>query len=160
MTAPSVTIEAVEAAILKETYTLLPNGRTMVCQLTLFDNGDTGFTVEGQSACVSKENFDHVKGAKYARQRALDKVWEMLSYSLAKDFDTQRKLEGETFKDRLLREQSQLEERITKLQAWFENPNFWIMSTDEREDQKQQHVAMLGYKYALDRRIDRLNKQN
>ena len=72
MDAPSVTIEQVEAAIVSETYTVLPNGRTTVCQLTLIDNGDTGFTVEGQSACVSRANYDEETGTKYARQRALD----------------------------------------------------------------------------------------
>ena len=82
MTAPSVTIEQVEAAIIGETYTLLPNGRTTVCQLTLFDNGDTGFTVEGQSACVSKDNYDEVKGRKYARQRAIDNLQKILTLSL------------------------------------------------------------------------------
>ena len=44
--APRVTPEQVEAAIIGETYTVLPNGRTTVCQLTL----DNGFTVEGMSA--------------------------------------------------------------------------------------------------------------
>lgn len=160
MTAPSVTIEDVEAAIIGETYTLLPNGRTTVCQLTLFDNGDTGFTVEGQSACVSSANYDEKKGRHYARQRAVDKVWEMLGYGLAKDLDTQRKLEGETFKDRLLKEYAQLKEKITKLQTWFENPDFWAMSPDEQEYQRQQYNAMLGYKYALVCRMTRLGLSN
>ena len=49
-TAPKVTPQQIEAAIVHETYTLLPNGRTTVCQLTLINLGDSGFTVEGQSA--------------------------------------------------------------------------------------------------------------
>lgn len=77
--APKVTIEQVEAAIVGETYTVLPNGRTTVCQLTL----DNGFTVEGQSACVSIENFNAELGNKYARQRAVDEVWHVLGFRLA-----------------------------------------------------------------------------
>lgn len=78
-TAPSVTFAEVKAAIVDESYTVLPNGRTTVCQLTL----DNGFTVEGQSACVSIENFDPVKGNKYAYDRALDEVWKLLGFRLA-----------------------------------------------------------------------------
>lgn len=77
--APSVTIDDVMAAIKSETYTVLPNGRTTICQLTL----DNGFTVEGQSACVSIENFDPVKGNHYARGRAIDEVWKLLGFRLA-----------------------------------------------------------------------------
>lgn len=76
--APRVTPEQVEAAVQSETYTVLPDGRTTVCQLTLYNN----FTVEGSSACVSKENFDIALGQKYSRERALNKVWELLGFRL------------------------------------------------------------------------------
>lgn len=76
--APRVTLEQVEAAIVGETYTVLPNGRTTVCQLTL----DNGFTVEGMSACVSIENFNAELGNKYSRQRAVDQVWQLLGFRL------------------------------------------------------------------------------
>ena len=77
--APRVTLEQVNAAIIDETYTVLPDGRTTVCQLTL----DNGFTVEGSSACVSKENFNAELGNKYSRERAVNKVWELLGFRLA-----------------------------------------------------------------------------
>ena len=77
-TAPQVTIQQVNAAICYETYTVLPNGRTTICQLTL----DNGFTVEGSSACVSIENFDPAKGNKYSRERAVEKVWQILGFRL------------------------------------------------------------------------------
>lgn len=76
--APRVTPKDVEAAIVGETYTVLPNGRTTVCQLTL----DNGFTVEGMSACVSIENFNTELGNKYSRQRAVDQVWQLLGFRL------------------------------------------------------------------------------
>ena len=74
-----VTPEQVEAAIIGETYTVLPNGRTTVCQLTL----DNGFTVEGLSACVSIENFDRSIGNRIARQNALNQVWQLLGFRLS-----------------------------------------------------------------------------
>ncbi len=76
--APRVTIEDVNAAIISETYTVLPDGRTTICQLTL----DNGFTVIGESACVSAENFDAAIGNKYAREAAVSKVWQFLGFRL------------------------------------------------------------------------------
>lgn len=75
----TITLDDVEAAIIDETYTVLPNGRTTICQLTLRN----GFTVEGSSACVSKANFDAAKGNEFSRKKALDKVWEHLGCALA-----------------------------------------------------------------------------
>ena len=41
-----------------------------------------GFTVTGESACASPENFDAVIGRNIARQNAVDKVWPLLGYEL------------------------------------------------------------------------------
>ena len=41
-----------------------------------------GFTVTGESACVSPENFDAQIGRKIARQHAVDKVWMLEGYVL------------------------------------------------------------------------------
>lgn len=78
MNAPRVTPADVEAAIVGVTYTVLPNGRTTVCQLTL----DNGFTVEGLSACVSIENFDAAIGEKIAKDNAVNQVWQLLGFRL------------------------------------------------------------------------------
>ncbi len=78
LTAPRVTPDQVNAEIVGEAYTVLPNGRTTVCQLTLRN----GFTVEGISAAVSIENFDAEIGNKVARQNAVGKVWELLGFRL------------------------------------------------------------------------------
>ena len=74
-----VTLEDVQAAIKGETYIVLPNGRTTICQLTL----DNGFTVEGQSSCVHQENFHLQLGREYAREDAEKKVWMLLGFRLA-----------------------------------------------------------------------------
>lgn len=41
-----------------------------------------GFTVTGESACASPENFDAELGRKIARQKAVDKIWPLLGYAL------------------------------------------------------------------------------
>lgn len=52
-----------------------------------------GFTVTGESACVSPENFDAEIGRKIARENAINKVWPLMGYAL------QEKLchQGESF---------------------------------------------------------------
>ena len=41
-----------------------------------------GFTVTGESACASPENFDAELGRKIARQNAVDKIWPLMGYEL------------------------------------------------------------------------------
>ena len=41
-----------------------------------------GFTVTGESACASPENFDADLGRKIARQNAVSKVWPLMGYAL------------------------------------------------------------------------------
>ena len=41
-----------------------------------------GFTVTGESACASPENFDAEIGCKIARQNAVQKMWPLMGYAL------------------------------------------------------------------------------
>lgn len=41
-----------------------------------------GFTVTGESACASPENFDAEIGRKIARQNAVAKIWPLMGYAL------------------------------------------------------------------------------
>lgn len=41
-----------------------------------------GYTVTGESACASPENFDAELGRKIARQHAIDKLWPLMGYAL------------------------------------------------------------------------------
>ena len=41
-----------------------------------------GFTVTGESACASPENFDVELGRKIARENAVKKVWSLMGYEL------------------------------------------------------------------------------
>lgn len=52
--------------------------RLTICVLQLRN----GFTVTGESACVSPENFDAGIGRKIARENAINKIWPLLGYQL------------------------------------------------------------------------------
>lgn len=97
LTAPRVTLADIEARIASEFYFTAGEGvlgasdlgtrpagradslnRLTFCVLVLRN----GFTVTGESACVSPENFDAEIGRKIARQHAVDKVWTLEGYVL------------------------------------------------------------------------------
>ncbi len=94
-TAPRVTPADIEANIRAETYFTAFDGfmaddRDMAvqdadalklrtfCVLVLRN----GFTVTGESACASPENFDAEVGRKIARQNAVQKIWPLMGYEL------------------------------------------------------------------------------
>ena len=105
LTAPRITPADVEANIIGEAYftgeqgraaAVAPDGSTpergyfsrpgqhrplsllTFCVLVLRN----GFTVTGESACASHENFDAEVGRKIARQNAISKVWPLMGYHL------------------------------------------------------------------------------
>lgn len=75
-----VTLEDIHNSIYSETYTVLPDGRTTICQLTLFK--EDGFSVTGESAVVDKNNFNTELGNKFAKERAIEKIWPLLGFKL------------------------------------------------------------------------------
>ena len=100
LTAPRVTPADLEANIASEHYFTAGQGVTgevssrdeqpyqlcydssldllTFCVLVL----KNGFTVTGESACASPENFDAELGRKIARQNAVNKVWPLMGYEL------------------------------------------------------------------------------
>ena len=152
-TAPKVTIEQVEDAIRGETYTVLPDGRTTICQLTL----DNGFTVDGHSACVSIENFNAELGNKYSREEAVKKVWAYLGFRLADQLMSERG----SFIDRLEHEWSQLDMRLHKLRQFInESPVYQSLSSSEKELLLDQQSLMEKYLNVLSERIGIAEKKN
>ena len=74
-----VTLEGIKAKIKGETYLVLPDGRTTLCQLTL----ENGYTINGYSACVDESEFNRDLGRKYAFESALSQIWPLEGYLLA-----------------------------------------------------------------------------
>ena len=63
---------------LKDGADLVPLQLLTFCVLVL----KNGFTLTGESACASPENFDAELGKRIARQAALNKLWPLLGYEL------------------------------------------------------------------------------
>jgi len=56
-----------------------PSLRLMTFCVLMLRNG---FTVTGESACASPENFDAEIGRQIARENAVQKVWPLMGYEL------------------------------------------------------------------------------
>lgn len=94
LTAPRVTPADIEANIVSEHYFSamdgvranqpirvgdeVPLSLLTFCVLVLRN----GFTVTGESACASPENFDAEIGRKIARTNAVNKIWPLMGYEL------------------------------------------------------------------------------
>ena len=97
LTAPRITPDDLQANIVSEHYFTAGEGiagrcirevatlhspRSLelltFCVLVL----KNGFTVTGESACASPENFDAEIGRKIARQNAEQKIWPLMGYHL------------------------------------------------------------------------------
>lgn len=74
--APRLTPASIDATIMGEQYHVFPGTTLTVCCLHLRN----GFTVTGESACASPENFDPEIGRKIARQNAREKIWGLEGY--------------------------------------------------------------------------------
>lgn len=76
--APRVTPSRIDQVILGQDYHVFPGTTLTICCLTLAN----GFTVTGESACASPENFDAELGRKIARDNAKQKIWALEGYAL------------------------------------------------------------------------------
>ena len=98
LTAPRVTPADIEANIVGEHYFTAEDGVGRANRGQTSNSGKNpialslltfcvlvlrnGFTVTGESACASPENFDAELGRKIARQNAISKVWPLMGYAL------------------------------------------------------------------------------
>lgn len=103
--APRVTPADVEAAIVQENYfnawsaafdasSHMPDPALKLltfCVLVLRN----GFTVTGESACASPENFNAEIGRRIARENAVAKVWPLMGYSLRTTLALRDAMKGE-----------------------------------------------------------------
>lgn len=87
LTAPRLTPDQIDAAIVSAHYHVFPGTTLTVCCLKLRN----GFTVTGESAAASPENFDQEIGIKIARQNARDKIWALEGYLLKEQLFNQSK---------------------------------------------------------------------
>ena len=104
LTAPRVTLADIDANIASEIYFIAADGLTgssigkpgasLLPEYVTYEGSPlslltfcvlvlrNGFTVTGESACASPENFDAELGRKIARANAVNKVWPLMGYAL------------------------------------------------------------------------------
>ena len=107
LNAPRLTPALIDATIISETYVTLvepdSNGNDAIVHDTKFAVGEysvlqvyrslkclticvlvlrNGFTIVGESACASPQNFDAELGRKIARDNARGKIWALEGYAL------------------------------------------------------------------------------
>lgn len=102
-TAPRVTPADIEASITHEFYFTANGGTESVGAVEVWHKGESedaplppalslltfcvlvlknGFTVTGESACASPENFDAKIGREIARDNAVRKIWPLMGFIL------------------------------------------------------------------------------
>jgi len=78
LTAPRLTPDLIDAKIAGTQYHVFYGTTLTVCCMLL----KNGFTVTGESACASPENYDRELGEKIAYKNAREKIWALEGYLL------------------------------------------------------------------------------
>ena len=106
LTAPRVTPADIEAEIASEHYFTAAQGVSGAAHVVHDENERSplslltfcvlvlrnGFTVTGESACASPENFDAEIGRKVARAKAVEKLWPLLGFRLRDKLSESRRV--------------------------------------------------------------------
>ncbi len=88
LNAPRLTPELIDKTIISVEYHVFQKTQLTVCCMTLLN----GYTVTGESACASPENFNKEIGEKIAYDMARNKIWGLEGYLLKqKLFDNKGK---------------------------------------------------------------------
>lgn len=78
LNAPRINPQFIDQLIVEEQFHVFIGSCMTVCCLTL----KNGFSVIGESACASPENFNQVVGETLARKDARRKIWALAGYAL------------------------------------------------------------------------------
>ena len=78
LNAPRLTPDFIDSKIKSKSFHIFKGSCLTVCCITL----ENGFTVSGESACASPENFDTEIGMKIAFSNAREKIWMLEGYLL------------------------------------------------------------------------------
>ena len=78
LNAPRLTPEHIDSVVSETAFHVFGDTCLTVCCLTL----KNGFTVTGESACASPDNFNAETGQKIAFENARNKIWMLEGYLL------------------------------------------------------------------------------
>lgn len=151
--APRVTPADIEAEIASEHYftakegvwgnapgfdpqPVIPDalGLLTFCVLVL----KNGYTVTGESACASPENFNAEIGRSLARAKAIDKLWMLLGFRLRDKLASVLS----DYRERVRIEHRELVEKYERPHKFIGSERFDSLSIDEQEDMRGQLAAM------------------
>ena len=170
-TAPRLTPAGIDAVIADERYHMFPGTTLTVCVLVLRN----GFTVLGESAAASPENFDAEVGRKIARENARQKIWMLEGYLLRERlFETERQMappgtlvevdprkplpEGSAALlphiHRMQLEEHELAEKVFRLNRFILRSSIYEgLPQDEKDRMVRQLQAMVAYQTVLGERL-------
>lgn len=185
LTAPRVTPADIEANIKSAVYFTAADGAAMVqvCENHIDDDSDTdfeimtapalslltfcvlelnnGFTVTGESACASPDNFDAEIGRKIARANAVQKIWPLMGYALKEQlFQATQPAQTPTepalppHQQRVLDEKIELDVKLSNLLAFFGSEIYKSLPGQDQHLLQQQSVSMEHYSEILGMRIE------
>jgi len=77
----AVTLSDIKDKVKKTTYTVLPDGKTTICQLHM----ENGYTINGHSACVDPANYNQALGEQYSFEDAIKQAWPLEGYLLSEE---------------------------------------------------------------------------
>lgn len=152
-TAPRVTEAEVLGSIANKEFVIIQGGTLTICVLTL----QNGWQVTGESACADVRNYKQDVGERISYDNAVKKIWAYLGYVLRDKLHNEPK----TFVERLDRERSELQDRLTKLIDFIDN-NPAYNGIDEKQQHwlTDQRDLMQRYLAILAQRLDHLTSQN
>lgn len=192
LTAPRITPDHIDACIVSEHYFIAGEAAGAIysstypealekcaaldcltfCVLVL----KNGFTVTGESACASPENFNAEIGRKIARANAREKIWALEGYLLKQRLYESHLIGADAVfvggltsdgtiepvaettlqphQQRVIDEKEQLGERLGKLSAFLEKDQPDFIDDAEWQRLTNQHMHMNEYHEIL---IDRIN---
>ena len=78
LNAPRLTPDLIDSVILTSQYYVFAGSQLTICCITL----KNGYTVVGESACVSPENFNKEIGEEVSFRKAREKIWALEGYLL------------------------------------------------------------------------------
>ena len=132
---------------------------------------DNGFTVTGESACASPENFDPEMGRKLSRANAVRKIWALEGYLLRQKLHEQAPQQGNagsTVDDdalangtlqphqlRVVTELDEVKDRYDKLVTFIGGDVFSALPEQEQRSLEAQSHIMLAYVEVLTQRTKR-----
>lgn len=112
---------------------------------------ENGFTVTGESACASPENFDPFIGKEIALKNAREKIWQLEGYLLKQKLYEESK--PTTFQERVISEQIELQSKLDALNALLVKGQPEFIDNENWQLLNEQHKHMSEYNVTLLQRI-------